>query len=82
MSDDIVTRLRAKYSGQLPICAEAADEIERLRELSFQDIYFGQLKLDEIEYLQSENVRLRAEVLKLGRAYGKAVDYIGSVGDE
>lgn len=31
MSDDIVTRLRKKYSGQLPICAEAADEIERLR---------------------------------------------------
>ena len=31
MSDDIVTRLRAKYSGQLPICAEAADEIERLQ---------------------------------------------------
>lgn len=30
---------------------------------------------DEIE-------RLRAEVLRLGRAYGKAVDYIGSIGDE
>jgi len=29
--DDIVTRLRKKYSGQLPICREAADEIERLR---------------------------------------------------
>ena len=28
--DDIVTRLRHKYAGQLPICAEAADEIERL----------------------------------------------------
>ena len=33
MIDDIVTRLRAKYSGQLPICTEAADEIERLRQL-------------------------------------------------
>ena len=32
MADDIVTRLRTKYQGQLPICAEAADEIERLRE--------------------------------------------------
>ena len=32
MPDDIVTRLRQKYAGQLPICAEAADEIERLRE--------------------------------------------------
>lgn len=31
MTDDIVTRLRNKYAGQLPICSEAADEIERLR---------------------------------------------------
>ncbi len=31
MADDIVTRLRHKYGGQLPICTEAADEIERLR---------------------------------------------------
>jgi hypothetical protein len=31
MTEDIVTRLRQKYSGQLPICSEAADEIERLR---------------------------------------------------
>lgn len=31
MTDDIVTRLRQKYGGQLPICTEAADEIERLR---------------------------------------------------
>lgn len=31
MSDDIVARLRAKYAAQLPICAESADEIERLR---------------------------------------------------
>ena len=31
MKTDIVTRLRHKYGGQLPICAEAADEIERLR---------------------------------------------------
>ena len=30
--DDIVTRLRDKYQGQLPICTEAADEIEKLRE--------------------------------------------------
>lgn len=33
MTNDIVTRLRAKYSGQLPICSEAADEIERLQKL-------------------------------------------------
>ena len=31
MDDDIVTRLRNKYQGQLPIMLEAADEIERLR---------------------------------------------------
>jgi hypothetical protein len=31
MTDEIVTRLREKYAGQLPICLEAADEIERLR---------------------------------------------------
>ena len=31
MLDDIVTRLRDKYQGQLPICTEAADEIERLQ---------------------------------------------------
>ena len=31
MNDDIVTRLRGKYAGQLPIVLEAADEIERLR---------------------------------------------------
>jgi len=32
MTDDIVTRLREKYSGQLPICLQAADHIERLRD--------------------------------------------------
>lgn len=31
MTDDIVTRLRTKYAGQLPIMLEAADEIESLR---------------------------------------------------
>lgn len=52
------------------------DIVTRLR-----NIYtLGQLGVvheaaDEIE-------RLRAEVLKLGRAYGKAVDYIGRLGDE
>ena len=33
MSDDLAKRLREKYAGQLPICTEAADEIERLRQL-------------------------------------------------
>ena len=41
MTDDIVIRLRQKYGGQLPICAEAADEIERLRELvaDYRNLY-------------------------------------------
>ena len=34
MTDDIATRLRNKYAGQLPICTEAADEIERLRRVN------------------------------------------------
>ena len=68
MTDDIVTRLRAKYSGQLPIVLEAADEIERLRKLSFHDIYFGQLKLDEIEYLEEENKRLRTIIQDIANA--------------
>lgn len=32
--DDIVTRLRAKYSGQLPIVLEAANEIERWQDIA------------------------------------------------
>lgn len=32
-TNDIVTRLREKYSGQLPICSEAASKIEKLRSL-------------------------------------------------
>ena len=41
MTDDIVARLRQKYAGQLPICTEAADEIERLRELvaDYRNLY-------------------------------------------
>jgi hypothetical protein len=39
VDNDIVTQLREKYAGQLPICLEAADEIERLRK------YIGLLSL-------------------------------------
>lgn len=74
-TDDIVTRLRTNA----PIgymqgdenyyrMMEAADEIERLREMSFSDIFFGQLKLDEIEYLQAENERLRSAISKIEQA--------------
>lgn len=78
MTDDIVTRLREQvcecgYSAsfnELHKClrCEAIDEIERLWALSFKDIYFGQLKLDEIEYLQSENERLRSAISKIEQA--------------
>ena len=51
VSDDIVTRLRQKYAGQLPICTEAADEIERLRE--------------HMDVLVDHNVELMAEVKRL-----------------
>lgn len=55
MTDDIVTRLREKYSGQLPICAEAADEIERLRaELKDAD--------DDFHALKAMFDKMRAEV--------------------
>ena len=47
MTDDIVTRLREKYSGRLPICLEAADEIERLR-LVITCLQNEVLRLDEI----------------------------------
>ena len=54
MSDDIVARLRHKYAGQLPICAEAADEIELLTEWQKNAL----LALDKRE---AEIGRLRAD---------------------
>ena len=69
MSDDIVTRLRNKQQesskypklllSELAALNEAADEIERLGELLFQEIYSNQLKIDELEYLKTENNRWR-----------------------
>jgi hypothetical protein len=47
---------------------EAADEIERLGELLFQEIYHGQEKLDEIELLRAELNLLKVQKkLKLKR---------------
>lgn len=78
MPDDIVTRLRDEvcecgYSAsfnELHKClrCEAADEIERLGELLFQEIYYGQEKRDEIERLRAllhrwENCELVCESL-------------------
>ena len=60
MTDDIVTRLREKYSGQLPICAEAADEIQRLRiqvahyekQLKNADVVIDELEADRDEWMR------------------------------
>jgi hypothetical protein len=54
MDDDIVTRLRTKYQGQLPICAEAADEIERLQII--------------IDNMAERNQKQNAEQLRIVRA--------------
>ena len=59
MTDDIVTRLRKKYAGQLPICLEAADEIERLRTI-IRDYYLTEKEYEscreqnDIVYLEDE----------------------------
>ena len=66
MTDDIVTRLQkhcdtshipnlpCDWLGTKCFNCESADEIERLGELLFQEIYYGQEKLDEIELLRKE----------------------------
>jgi hypothetical protein len=60
MSDDIVARLRGQACPECGLPSthnqfdEAADEIERLGELLFQEIHYGQEKVDEIELLRAE----------------------------
>lgn len=68
MTDDIVTRLRHKYAGQLPICAEAADEIERLREMC--DQFAESAKMFGTQW-GSEVVDFRINEKKLKRAWLK-----------
>jgi hypothetical protein len=51
MTDDIVTRLRNKYQGQLPIMLEAANEIERLRKERDQFRKFWIYAIDERDRL-------------------------------
>jgi hypothetical protein len=70
MTDDIVTRLREEPCGetwcdQCKIYGDAADEIERLGELLFQEIYRGQEKLDEIERLRAD----RKELLQIAKLF-------------
>jgi hypothetical protein len=51
MKDDIVTRLRSKFQGQMQICCEAADEIERLR----RSIRVLQYELEAKEEAENES---------------------------
>lgn len=77
--DDIVARLRqevcecgyAASFNELHKClrCEASDEIERLEELLFQEIYRGQEKVDVID-------DLRAELAECQRQYMKIKNYI------
>ena len=67
MTDDIVTRLR--------MSADLVDGFPKaLAKNLFPKSWLSEAA-DEIE-------RLRAEVLKLGRTYGKAVDHIARIGND
>ena len=82
MTDDIVTQLnteemtKAFYKAFPTVVTledamrqalKASDEIERLGELLFQEIYYGQEKLDKIEHLRTQVRALEAEVSRLER---------------
>lgn len=57
MDHDIVDQLRSKYQGQLSICTQAADEIERLRtELHMAEKWRDNYKL-AFERCQGTSVR-------------------------
>lgn len=60
MTDDIVTRLRKKYLGQLPICLEAADEIERLR---FKLEQYRGVAIDAVNRVVVMTAEKEAEIL-------------------
>ena len=63
-TDDIVTRLRNKYQGQLPILLEAADYIEHLKASVINTFDNG---FDEIERLRTRIKELEAECRRLER---------------
>lgn len=73
--DDIVARLRQEvcecgYSAsfnELHKClrCEAIDEIERLEQLLFQEIYRGQEKVDVIDDLRAELAECQRQYTKL-----------------
>jgi hypothetical protein len=75
MTDDIVARLRqevcecgyASSFNELHKClrCEAADEIEKLEHLLFQEIYRGQEKVDVIDDLRAELAECQRQYIKL-----------------
>lgn len=88
MTDDIVTQLnteemtKAFYKAFPTVVTledamrqalKAADEIERLGELLFQEIYNGQEKLDEIELLRNDLEETRIEYQKLWQKYARVI---------
>jgi uncharacterized coiled-coil DUF342 family protein len=66
---DIVARLRSKYLGQLPIALEAAEEIERLRELYLQAVDDITEGLEWLKVQQQEIEDLRAELKEFSNQY-------------
>ena len=64
--DDIVTRLRKEWAECNTCWAgnEAADEIERLEELLFQEIYRGQEKVDVIDDLRAELAECQRQAIE------------------
>lgn len=68
MTEDIVTRLRTKYSGQLPIATEAADEIERLRKIIVE---YHTAEMGYEESLEDDDSTLEPEWLRAWDALEK-----------
>ena len=83
MTDDIVTRLRAKYSGQLPICTEAADEIERLRSQNTELVkMFKQVGVVAEMWQKSEDELIELHHGKCAEQFAKQADEIGRLREE
>lgn len=68
MTDDIVTRLRTKSGGQLPITIEAADEIERLRKIIVE---YHAAEMGYEESLEDDESTLEPEWLRAWDALEK-----------
>ena len=64
MSDDIAARLRSTGGLDARLLCEAADEIERLRDLIGGHHYLAMGQRDEIKRLQWERDEARREILE------------------